>query len=117
VKVMKIGVMPREEFMARTIAIARGDFKPAADDPKVYMESLSCVAQLLSNENLKVLKLIQETNPTSLKEIAEATGRSIPSLSRTVKNMENHGIVTLEKQGKFLSVKVNADSFLIQVNI
>lgn len=36
---IKIGIMSREEFKQRTIAIAKGEYKPEPDEPKIWVES------------------------------------------------------------------------------
>ena len=41
--------------------------------------------------------LIREHNPQSLTELARVSGRKKESLSRTLRTMSKHGIVTLEK--------------------
>ena len=38
-KTLRIGILPYEEMKARTLAIARGELKPAKDDPKVWLPS------------------------------------------------------------------------------
>jgi predicted transcriptional regulator len=39
-KILKIGIASREEQRTRTLAVARGQLKPAADDPKVWFTSI-----------------------------------------------------------------------------
>lgn len=39
-KVMKIGIMSKENYKQRTIAIARGEYKPRKNEPKVWFESM-----------------------------------------------------------------------------
>lgn len=34
-----IGVLPRTEMQARSLAIARGEYTPSADEPKVWLTS------------------------------------------------------------------------------
>jgi len=99
-KVLKIGIIPREDYKKRTIAIARGEYKPKKGEPKVWFESLNSMAQVLSSENQKLLKVINEKKPTSLKELEIATGRKSSNLSRTLKTMSRYGIVDLVKQNK-----------------
>ena len=40
-RVAGVGVMPREAFKARTIAIAKGELKPEETDPKVWRDKNS----------------------------------------------------------------------------
>ena len=39
-KVIKCGIMSRKAFMKRTIAIAKGEYKPKKGEPRVWFESL-----------------------------------------------------------------------------
>ena len=51
VKIIIVGIMPLSEYKKRTIAIAKGEYKIKADEPKVWFESVKSMAQILSNEN------------------------------------------------------------------
>ena len=48
VEVMKIGIISRENYVKRTIAIAKGQYKPCDDEPKIWFESLKSMSQVLS---------------------------------------------------------------------
>ena len=50
-KTLKIGIASYEQFKARTIAIAKGEYKPQPDEPKVWFTSLESFAKLLSAKN------------------------------------------------------------------
>src|SRR5579871_6403554 len=93
---LKIGIATLEQFKARTIAIAKGQYKVRPDDPKLWFTSLESVAKLLSPNNRALLKLIAETHPDSLQELVDKTGRAKSNLSRTLKTMENYGLVQFE---------------------
>ncbi|MCK5195142.1 MAG: hypothetical protein KAQ71_15125, partial [Desulfobulbaceae bacterium] len=69
-------------------------------EPKVWFESLQSMAQILSNENQELLKVIVEQKPASIKELEEITGRKRSNLSRTLKTMARYGIVELKTQKK-----------------
>ena len=62
-KVMKVGIISKDDYVKRTIAIARGKYKPRKDEPKVWFESLKSMSQVLSSENQNLLKLIIEQKP------------------------------------------------------
>lgn len=55
---MNIGIISREEYAKRTIAIAKGVYKPKPNEPKVWFESVKSLSQVLSNENHALLRLI-----------------------------------------------------------
>jgi predicted transcriptional regulator len=116
-KVLKIGILSREDYKKRTIAIARGEYKPKKDEPKIWFESINSMAQVLSSENQKLLKVISEKNPTSLKELEIATGRKSSNLSRTLKTMSRYGIVDLVKKDKSIKPVVKATDFNVEFGI
>ena len=97
-KALKIGIMSREDSKKRTIAIVKGEYKPHKDEPKVWFESLQSLAQVLSDENRVLLKVIEEQKPKSIKALEEITGRKSSNLSRTLHTMASYGIVDLLKQ-------------------
>ena len=96
-KVLRIGIASYEEMKARTIAIARGHYRPAPDEPKVWFPSAESFAKVLSEKNRALLQVIVESAPHSLAELAERTGRRKPNLSRTLKTMERYGLAVLKR--------------------
>ena len=96
-KTLKVGIASREAYKKRTLAIAKGEYVPAKDEPKVWFESLGTLSQVLSDQNRDLLKLILKTSPQSLRELAESSGRAPSNLSRTLRTMENYGLVRFEQ--------------------
>jgi predicted transcriptional regulator len=94
---LKVGIASYDQFKERTMAIARGQLKPATDDPKVWFTSIESFAKVLSDRNRALLALIAETNPGSLNELAARTGRAKSNLSRTLRTMERYGLVRFEE--------------------
>lgn len=115
--VMNIGIMPRKDYIKRTIAIAKGQYKPKKNEPKIWFESVKSLAQVLSNENQELLKLIIECKPKSLTELEAISHRKKSNLSRTLKTLENYGIVSLNKEnGKVIPI-VKAADFKVEFGI
>jgi predicted transcriptional regulator len=102
-KMMRVGIIPREEYWKRTIAIAKGEYVPKRGGPKIWFESLQAMAQVLSSENQQLLKTIIDLKPKSIKELESITGRKSSNLSRTLKTMERYGIVEPSKQKKTIA--------------
>jgi len=96
-KIVKVGVMPLDEFKKRTIAIAKGQYKPKRGEPKIWFRSMKSLAHVLSEENQALLRLIMETHPKSIKELEGVTGRTANNLLRTLRMMENYGFVKLRE--------------------
>jgi predicted transcriptional regulator len=104
--VLKIGIAPREEMKARTMAVARDELKQGANDPKVWFTSIESLAQVLSTKNKMLLEIIKKAKPTSLAELARLSEREESNLSRTLHTMERYGFVILRKteKGKLLVI-------------
>jgi predicted transcriptional regulator len=96
-KTLRVGIASYEEMKARTLAIVRGQHKPAANEPKVWFTSAESFARVLSDRNRAMLQVVAETAPQSLTQLAELTGRKKSNLSRTLKTMERYGFVRLER--------------------
>jgi predicted transcriptional regulator len=96
-EVLKVGIASAESMVARTMAIAKGELKPAPDDPKVWFTSPESFAKVLSNRNRALLAVIAETHPESIQDLATRTGRKASNLSRTLRTMERYGLVSLHR--------------------
>jgi predicted transcriptional regulator len=105
---LKVGIATLKQYKARTMAIARGEYIPVAGEPKVWFQSIEALAQVLSEKNRALLAIIAETHPESLSELAEKTGRAKSNLSRTLKTMEQYGLVHFEHgAGRQIAPRVN----------
>ncbi len=94
---LKVGIASYEEMKARTLAVARGQCRVSADEPKVWFTSTESFAKVLSAGNRKLLRVIAERAPQSLDELAQMTGKAKSNLSRTLRTMESYGLVQLER--------------------
>ena len=92
---LKVGIASYQEMKARTMAVARGERRGAASEPKVWFTSTESFAKVLSAGNRELLRVVVEKTPTSLDELARMTGKAKSNLSRTLKTMENYGLVQL----------------------
>ena len=79
------------------MAIARGEYKPAKGEPKVWFTSVESFAKVLSQRNRELLTLIAREQPGSLTELAELSGRHKSNLSRTLKTISRYGLVELKE--------------------
>lgn len=113
---LKVGIADYDEMKDRTMRIARGEEKPAPDDPKVWFTSTESFAQILSSGNRELLRVIDEQSPGSLEELSQITGRTKPSLSRTLKTMASYGLVRMEKgQGRKVVPRVLYDRVALEL--
>ena len=116
-QILKIGIISKEDYKKRTIAIARGKHIAKKKEPKIWFESLQSMAQVLSNENQELLKIIKEQKPNSLKELEKATGRKRSNLSRTLNTMAKYGIVDLIKDKRTVKPIVRATDFKVEFGL
>jgi len=112
-KAILIGIMPQEKIRERMLAIARGECKPSPRDPKIWFTSMKSLAEVLSDENRVLLKVIAETKPQSITQLASMTGRKTSNLSRTLKTMSNYGIVDLKYVNRKVRPIARATTFQI----
>ena len=95
------------EFMRWTKQIVT-DTTAAHDTPKLWFDSgmaarnsakrqasPEALIKLLSEENLALLRVIGSAKPSSVRALAYLVGRKQPNLSRTLKRLEEAGIVRL----------------------
>ena len=112
-KVIKIGIASQEKIRERVLAIAKGEVKPKASDPKIWFTSMRSLAQVLSDENRALLALIRTAQPSSNSELAGLTGRKQGNLSRTLKTMSCYGLVKMEKNERAMRPVAQAESYQI----
>jgi len=110
---LAIGIMPQAKIRERVLAIARGDYRPRPGEPRVWFTSMKSLAEVLSDDNRALLKVITETEPESITALAETTGRKPGNLSRTLKTMSHYGIVELKREKNQVRPVVKASEFRI----
>ena len=96
-KTLKIGIAGYDRMKAHTMAIARGEHRPARGEPTVWFTSIESFAKVLSQRNRELLAMIGREKPGSVTELAEISGRSKSNLSRTLKTMSGYGLVELKE--------------------
>lgn len=96
-KTLKVGIASYADMKARTMAIVRGERRPAKGEPTVWFRSLESLAKVLSARNQLLLEQIAAKKPSSLAELGEISGRAKSNLSRTLRTMEKYGLVELSR--------------------
>lgn len=92
---LNIGIASYEEMKQWTLDVAAGRIKPDANGPKLWFTSLKAAANLFTEENRQLLKIIAEQHPQSISELEKLTHRKASNLSRTLKKLEQYGLVRL----------------------
>lgn len=108
-----IGILSQEKMRERVLAIAKGEYKPKSSEPKIWFTSIRSLAEVLSDDNRALLKIIQETHPESISSLAVITGRKPSNLSRTLKTMSNYGLVEMRREKNQVRPIVVATEFQI----
>ena len=116
-QIMNVGILSRQKYQKRTIAIVKGEYKPRVGEPKIWFESIKSLAQVLSNENQELLKLIVEKKPQSLTELEQISHRKKSNLSRTLRTLEGYGIVSLKRENGKVIPEVNATNFRVEFGV
>ena len=112
-KTLTIGILSQERIRARILSIAKGEFKPKSSDPKIWFTSMRSLAEVLSDENRALLRVIREQQPESISVLAEATGRKPGNLSRTLNTMSRYGLVEMRREKRQVRPIVKASEFKI----
>lgn len=113
-KKIVIGIASQQDIRARARAIARGEHRPASGEPKVWFTSMRSLAEVLSDDNRALLRVIREQQPDSLSRLSDLTGRAPSNLSRTLKTMERYGLVEMRRQARQVRPVVKASEFVIR---
>lgn len=112
-KRINVGIMSQDKMRDRMVAIARGEYKPKANEPKIWFSSMKSLAEVLSDENRALLKIIQASQPESISNLAELTGRKQSNLSRTLKTMSSYGLVEMVRENRNVKPIAKATEFEI----
>jgi predicted transcriptional regulator len=112
-KAIVVGILPQDRIRERILAIARGEYKPKTTEPKIWFTSMRSLAEVLSDENRALLKVIQDAKPQSISTLAEMTGRKPGNLSRTLKTMSNYGFVEMRRENRHVRPIAKATEFRI----
>ncbi len=115
--IMRIGILSKEDYRKRTIAIAKGEYKPCSDEPAIWFESMKSVGQILSGQNQELLRLIRDNRPLSLTDLETISGRKKSNLSRTLKTLSNYGIVDLVREKGTVRPVVKATNFRVELSL
>ncbi len=113
-KKLQVGIMSRDKFQSRAIEIASGRYKPKKNEPKIWFSSIKSLCEVLNENNMRLLKIIDEQKPQSIKELATLSKREPGNLSRTLNTMARYGIIEMKKIGKSSRPIAKALDFNIQ---
>lgn len=86
-----------------------------AEGPTVWFDTWRQLVGVLSDENRQLLKTISSARPQTIAELAKLSGRAPSNLSRTLKNLQAHGLVRLHRAdgGRAIRPEAIATEFLV----
>ncbi|MFZ2853978.1 MAG: MarR family transcriptional regulator [Rhodocyclaceae bacterium] len=96
-----VGIRPTRN--ARSVS--RSESEP---NPAIWFDSWRQLAGVLSDENRQLLRVIRENEPRTVMELAQLSGRAASNLSRTLRMLENHGLVRLHRRAESRAVRPEA---------
>ena len=112
--VIKIGIASETELRQRSIDIASGKRHRQKGEPKIWFTSMRAAAEVLSEKNRELLRILAEERPESVKQLAVLTGRAESNLSRTLKTLAGYGFVRLVRNEKTIRPIAKAMEFQIR---
>jgi len=85
------------------------------EGPTVWFDTWRQLVGVLSDENRQLLKTMSLAQPQTVAELAKLSGRAPSNLSRTLKNLQAHGLVRLHRAdgGRAIRPEAIATEFLV----
>jgi len=69
-------------------------------DPTLAIEDLETFGRIFRGTNLELLEAIVDTEPASIRELADAVDRHPPDVLANVRELEDYGLLELEQDGR-----------------
>lgn len=97
----------------RKECVSRGE--ATGPNPSVWFDSWRQLVGVLSDENRQLLRTMSSARPQTVAELAKLSGRAPSNLSRTLKNLQAHGLVRLHRAdgGRAIRPEAIATEFLV----
>ncbi|HAS6258177.1 TPA: transcriptional regulator [Vibrio vulnificus] len=92
----RIGIASEELVRKYMLDVAAGKLNHVEYIPHFWFSSLTELALVLTNENIKLLNVMAYERPNSVGKLAEITGRSVEELSISIKKLTSKGFVRIE---------------------
>ena len=105
-KLLRVGIATVQEQRARSLAIAAGTRQCSAEELQVWFPSMAAMARVLSGENMAFLKAVREQRPDSMNALAQAVGKQVPNVSRSLHTMAAYELVEFVKNGRVVAPQV-----------
>ncbi len=104
-----------EVFVKTAEAIKRGE--NVKKESGVYFTSLEAFRKALTPQRLGLLRLIRESAPASLHELARSARRNIKNVTDDVRYLAQVGLIDLQEGDKKVSASVSYDKILLEIAV
>lgn len=114
-----LGIRSRQECQNHLVEVAAGRAKIDPEAPSIWFSSMASMCQLLSSNNIGLLKMIVAEEPASISELSRISGRTVGNLSRTLKSFMDVGLLSFQETGNPRAKKpvVTATDFKIEISL
>lgn len=109
----RIGIASEELVRKYILDVAAGKLNHVEDMPQFWFASLTELAQVLTNDNIKLLNMIDHERPNSVGKLSEITGRSVEELEVSIEKLTSKGFSRIEICGNEVRLTAIYTSFEI----
>lgn len=95
----RIGIADEELVRKYMLDVSAGKLNHVENFPHLWFTSLTELAQVLTNENIKLLYMISRDRANSVRKLSEITGRSVEELSISIDDLASKGFVRIDRCG------------------
>ena len=88
-------IRPMKDLLNQMKAVARGEIQAPADAAEPSVESAGALLRLLTPDNRSLLRIIRDSKPQSIAELARLTKRAEPNLLRTLGKLKSFGLLEM----------------------
>ncbi|NAW97643.1 transcriptional regulator [Vibrio anguillarum] len=92
----RIGIASEELVRKYILDVAAGKLNYVEDMPQFWFASLTELSQVLTNDNIKLLKMMAYERPNSVAKLAEITDLSVEELEVSIEKLTSKGFVRIE---------------------
>jgi predicted transcriptional regulator len=113
--VLRVGIAPADQVRRRMLDIVAGKVKHCPEDQKIWFASVTEAYRVLSSETMILLELIRAHEHASFGDLAAKAGKSETAVRSKVKELNEFGLVELEKGLGEETPKVRYDRLLLDL--
>ena len=118
-KEVEIRIQSFEDSMDKAINAISKVKKGRRVEPSksLVFEDLNTLRKLLTDERIKLLKIIREKNPKNILMLSKLAKRKYPNVFSDIKLLENLGLIQLKRENNHLEPISKYDSLEIKIPV